>query len=354
MIFRLTDKYDLVNSVCPILEDSVIQYVSKALVSIEVYISISINKPNFNYYAKGNGFIANREKGLIITNKHIVNTENIQKIWVKFCTSDVVKAKIIYSDPEHDFTIISASIPDNVSELELESFVKSNIINSSLVYSLNNENIFYTGKIIGYESKGIYFSQSIVIDFDTKPGDSGAPLLNSANKVIGILFASSSMNAVALISDYIIDALTYLTNARLPERKSAGILFDYCKFEDMIKIDQVKKGVLCNHEYVICVRKKISVPEIENKFQLLDVVDLVNGKKISDIYLLQKIINEIEDIQINIWRNGKVFSIMPERFNLFSYQIKSYFYIDEAVIYPPGIFTHLITGAPLDKLFYYL
>lgn len=143
-------------------------------------VEIKIKKNEQNFYATG--FVLDN---MIITNKHILDDADKTDIFYRFANQkDYTKSKIINISKKYD--ILSLELKSKSKNLELETnfnygeeiFTIGNPHNLGL--TINKGIVSGTNKL---ENEGIFVRSNITIE----PGNSGGPVLNSKNKVIGIM-----------------------------------------------------------------------------------------------------------------------------------------------------------------------
>lgn len=173
----------------------------------------------------GTGFVVS-EKGIIVTNKHVVSDENTKYTII---TRDGKKYEVrkIYRDPVLDLAIIQVDGNDlKALELGDSSKLKVGQITIAIGNALGRfTNTVTTGVVSGLGRRvtaGDPFSGStesldnlIQTDAAINPGNSGGPLLNSAGQVVGVNVATTEgaqnigfaipINSVKKISDEFID-----------------------------------------------------------------------------------------------------------------------------------------------------
>lgn len=141
----------------------------------------------------GTGFVVS-DKGIIVTNKHVVSETGIK---YNVVTKDGKKYEIrkIYRDPVLDLAIVQVEGED-LKALELGDSSKLKV--GQTVIAIGNAlgrftNTVTTGVVSGVGRRVVAESLDDLIQTDAaiNPGNSGGPLLNSAGQVIGVSVAVS-------------------------------------------------------------------------------------------------------------------------------------------------------------------
>jgi serine protease Do len=143
--------------------------------------SIVIVQPANN--KSGTGFFVN-EKGLLVTNKHIVQLNTFTKITL--ANENEVNATVVYSNNDYDFSFAIAEVADSVPiRLADSSALKE------------GKQVIAIGHPYGYDftvSKGIISCKKRIVkgidyvqtDVPINPGNSGGPLLNTEGEAVGM------------------------------------------------------------------------------------------------------------------------------------------------------------------------
>jgi len=141
----------------------------------------------FTVPSLGTGFVIS-EKGLIVTNNHVV--EDVEKIEVVFSDGTRSQAEIVGTDPKTDIALIRAKAKRTYVPLRLGD--SDALLPGDWVIAIGNPFgldhtvtvgiVSATGRDIG---QGPY-DDFIQTDAAINPGNSGGPLLNLAGEVIGI------------------------------------------------------------------------------------------------------------------------------------------------------------------------
>jgi serine protease Do len=167
--------------------------VRPAVVSLSPYIAkgaVGQGLPNKGRPANaGAGAIYNAEKGLVVTNSHVVR--NVEKIKVTLKDGREIIGEVLGADEDTDLAVVH--IESDIPLTEVQFGDSSKIRIGQLVvavgnpYGLNDTTTF--GIISGLKRENINLSRYedfIQTDASINPGNSGGPLLNIKGEVIGI------------------------------------------------------------------------------------------------------------------------------------------------------------------------
>ena len=167
--------------------------VRPAVVSLSPFIAkgaIGDGLPNKGRAANaGAGVVYNAEKGLIVTNSHVVRSVN--KIKVTFKDGMEIIGEVLGADEDTDLAVIHVLSEMPLSEVKFADSSKVRV--GQLVvavgnpYGLNDTTTF--GIVSGLKRENVNLSRYedfIQTDASINPGNSGGPLLNIKGEVIGI------------------------------------------------------------------------------------------------------------------------------------------------------------------------
>ncbi len=153
----------------------------------------------------GTGFIINGKEGIILTNKHVVEEENVSYSVVLNDGDKQYDVVDISRDPLNDFSILKIDLRgQNLPELAIGNSGKlkigqtvvaignalgefGNSVTKGIVSGLNRGILAQSG-VFGQAE---YLDNVIQTDAALNPGNSGGPLLNLQGEVVGINVATS-------------------------------------------------------------------------------------------------------------------------------------------------------------------
>ena len=164
--------------------------------NIKQVIEIITYDSDYNIISQGTGFFVNDE-GYIITNKHLVYSENYSERIVKGRTvfqDNYHDIELVDLSEEHDLALLRIINTDNIGDFNAVVFSDNTIIKyGSEIYTIGNTYGYglsiLTGvvsapnRIITYQNKSI---EAIQISIGIEAGNSGGPIYNRDGKVIGV------------------------------------------------------------------------------------------------------------------------------------------------------------------------
>jgi serine protease Do len=137
----------------------------------------------------GAGFLIDRERGWFLTNAH-VSGRGSGDIEISFKGQEFNEAKLIYVDPELDFSILSLS-PSEIADFAIEAELDCNSdqISGAEVAAFGHPHDLYYSASRGIISKVRFYEGHdwVQLDAAINPGNSGGPLIDlQTGKVVGI------------------------------------------------------------------------------------------------------------------------------------------------------------------------
>ena len=172
-----------------------IEKIKKAIVTINSRVSVSAYQNTGSW--SGTGFIADLEKGFIVTNNHVVGRAAVGTYFITFHNGQQAEAKVAYYDHYADFAILKINpqeLPEQVEKIEFSN--KEPSLGDEVFIVGNTEDqgfSFHSGYLSDlFDINGQMPQGSYVINMNTTGGASGSPVINSESKAIGILYGGGN------------------------------------------------------------------------------------------------------------------------------------------------------------------
>ncbi len=309
-------------------ESAVIDTVEKSSPSV---VAIGVTQRIFNPFTPnvlprnqqstiGTGFVVNAEKGVIVTNRHVVADTSLKYSVV---TKDGKKMDIekIYRDPNLDLAIVQV----NKGDVELKALDlgdSGNLKSGQTVIAIGNalgrfDNTVTTGVVSGLGrsiTAGDFFSNEtelldnlIQTDAAINPGNSGGPLLNSAAQVVGVNVATTEgaqnigfaipINSVKSIVE------EFIQNGKI-SRAYLGVSYRLIT-QDLAKLNDVPQGA-----YIQQILE--NSPASKAGLQTADIITKIDGQSIDSETKLSEIIQTKKPgniVSIEVWTDGNTKTI---------------------------------------------
>ncbi|OGE31676.1 hypothetical protein A2631_00830 [Candidatus Daviesbacteria bacterium RIFCSPHIGHO2_01_FULL_44_29] len=307
-------------------ENSVIKVVEQSSPSV-VAIGVTQRVANpFDPYALpkqqqstiGTGFMVSQDKGIIVTNRHVVDNLSLKYTVI---TKDGKKfdVKKIYRDPNLDLALVQV---DNINLPALELGDSSKIRVGQLAIAIGNalgrfDNTVTTGVVsglgravsVGDPFGGITEQLDDLIQTDAaiNPGNSGGPLLNSAGQVIGVNVATTEgaqnigfaipINSVKAIVD------EFVSTGKIT-RAYMGIRYRLVT-RDIAILNEVPQGA-----YI----QEVITGSPADKAGILagDILTKIDGQTINNETKISQIVQSKkpgDSISTEVWTDGKTRSV---------------------------------------------
>jgi 2-alkenal reductase len=273
--------------------------------------------------AEGSGFIIDR-RGDIVTNNHVL--ENAQSLTVVFSDGHKTGAQLIRSDPAGDLAVVhvSAAVPGVLSfgdsnalqpgepVLAIGSALGDyrNTVTSGVVSAL--------GRTIT-EPNAVQLHDMVQTDAAINQGNSGGPLINSHDQVIGVntvvergtqstnIFGGGTSVVAEGLGFAIASSTVQPVVARLVENKPPaylGVLYHVVSQQEAVYYN------LPVGAYVNSV--KAGSPAATAGLRARDIITKVNGQTLNGSLTLEQIIGNAspgQTVKLMVWRTGKTLTV---------------------------------------------
>ena len=178
-------------------------------------------KTDVRYSGTGTGFALTSD-GILATNYHVI--ENADSVYVQNAEGESFKAKVLYTEPQHDLAILKiadksftglGTIPYSIKRSE------SPLGERLITYGYPDRTpTFHTGYLeakTGYRRDSLHYQ----IDINILPGNSGSPLLDSKGNLVGITDAKEAQIEgahYAIKSKYLLDVIANIPEESLTKK----------------------------------------------------------------------------------------------------------------------------------------
>ena len=286
--------------------------VRPAVVSLSPFIAkgaIGDGLPNKGRSANaGAGVVYNAEKGLIVTNSHVVRSVN--KIKVTFKDGREIIGEVLGADEDTDLAVIHVLSEIPLAEVKFGDSSKVRV--GQLVvavgnpYGLNDTTTF--GIVSGLKRENVNLSRYedfIQTDASINPGNSGGPLLNIKGEVIGIntaIINYAQSIGFSIPSNMVKHVVEQLVEHGEVHRGWLGVGIDPVTEEAAKKANgQEGVGVIINSVFE-------GDPADRAGLKVGDIILKIGGSNINSPNKMIRVIGAItpgQTINMNILRDGK-------------------------------------------------
>lgn len=345
------------------LNPKLIQKTKQGVVSV----SNNIKKAAYSrvYNGQASAFLIDKKYGLFVTNAHVANDSLINNITLTTFNGRELEAKFLYSDPHKDFAFLKVEpkdIPSDLIELPLKDMHLKTYQPVFLIS--NNEGKDFsiqTGNIVSqYNSIGNFPQQTINISLNTRGGSSGSPVLDYDGNVVALNFAGHETYADALKIAYVIEALPFVKNGKIPPRQTSDTQIAYHSLDKSVKYQKFPKEIVMEYiaKYPDALNNALIVMQTTNGFSensLIagDVIWAVDGEEIGpNMYKMDHIINIANgQVKFTVYRQGIKKEVFVTPKNINKHKIDRMVVFGDAMFYEVDEKINIITGAPLGSLF---
>lgn len=342
--------------------------VQKSVVSINIQIikvAYTINDLDHPVgMGLGTGFIIDKQRGLILTNKHISDISRIEHLEVSFFNGKETKAELLYSDPWHDFAILSVDTKEIPTDAKAIVLSNSPVKMGQPVFMVgSNEGQTFslqTGTISSiYQRAGFFPNQSIRISLNSRGGSSGSPVCNEAGEAIAIQCSSSDTFANALPIAYILDVLPSIKSNTVPQRRDIGAMLGYYSLDRAVRFFNFPKDQVSDYtktfpdarNNALIVTNIFEDAPANKALKIGDIIWLVDDKKIGlNLHQMQKIFNENKTVKLSVYRNGRLENLEVETYDLEDTRLKEMISFGGAMVFKADDLSRLLVGAKLGEV----
>lgn len=262
----------------------------------------------------GTGFVVSADKGVIVTNRHVVSNPNM-KYTVVSKTGKKYDITKIYRDPNLDLALVQVSGLD-LPQLELGDSTKIKVGQTAI--AIGNalgkfDNTVTTGIVSGvgravtagdpFGGETEQLADLIQTDAAINPGNSGGPLLNSASQVIGVNVATTAgaqnigfavpINSVkAIVNEFV-------QNGKIT-RPFLGVRYQLVT-RDVAIMNSLPQGAYIQEVVA-------GSPADSAGIKAGDIITKIDGQAIDSINKLSDLIQSKkvgDKINLNVWTDGK-------------------------------------------------
>ncbi len=298
----------------------ILDLVRKGVVVIDVKTYANVDANERVSWA-GSGFIIDREKGIIATNKHVAGDMTVSTYSVKFTDGSSVEAKHIPFATLGDYAFLKVD-PDKLPKTAIAlEFSKTPISVNDTVYSMGNsardEFSTFKGTVYSvFENLGPYGEQSFSFSGLTVGGASGSPIFDDQGKVVGIVYGGKFTSGSGLPISYIQDALASLKQDKIPEIYTTGAIPGYGSLSSYEKAGVLPKDAIATYKEkfpdaqnkIAVIQGTVKGTKASEAIEIGDVLWSINGSLVGpNLYEFEKLVNTAQgkEITLGVYQNGK-------------------------------------------------
>ena len=257
----------------------------------------------------GSGVIIDGEKGLILTNAHVIQKAGTIKVVLQ--DEREFEARIVGADPDSDLAVLKIDSKDRLPAIKMGN--SEDLMIGETVIAIGNPFGFshtVTTGVISAVNRSIraqdrVYHDFIQIDASINPGNSGGPLLNINGDLIGINTA--------------IYAKAQGIGFAIPIDKARKIISDLIQYGEVIQawigitVQNMDESLaryleVPGNKGLVIKTVEPKSPAKEGGMQESDIILSIDDKKITSIDDYKSVTKSIaagDTLQAMLWRNGK-------------------------------------------------
>jgi len=286
----------------------IVEKVGKAVVSIESEEALPGGQN------AGSGVIFDGERGLIVTNHHVV--EGARDLTVILRDGRRFKAKVLGGEPHVDIAVLQIPAHD-LPEAKFGS--SEELKEGAWVIAIGNPFGFSNSVTVGVVSakgrnlrdEGVFLDDLIQTDAAINPGNSGGALVNSKGEVVGINVAmrpGAQGIAFAIPIETVSDVVEQLLQHKEVRMPMLGVSYEMLSEEERQRL-----GVPA--ERALIIRDVLRGRPAERAgLKAGDVIVAINGEPVRDTnhlrYAVRKAARLNRAVKLKLFRNGKAEEIL--------------------------------------------
>ncbi|AVP87177.1 serine protease [Candidatus Phycorickettsia trachydisci] len=347
------------------IKDNVLDKARKSTVTIEGRAAVAAYGSKGSW--SGTGFIANKAKGIIITNEHVTKASNsIANYSIKFHNGRLAQAKLGYYDLWLDFSFLQVNpkdIPDDVQEI---NFSTKQAFEGQHVFIVGNTEgqsfSFHDGYISNpFEISGDIAQHTFVVNLNIAGGASGSPVLNDDGDAVAITYGGSKTYALALHGSYISNALKSYESGVTPQRRHIGVITKMYSLDKVVKHKNFPESLMIaylkdfpdSRNNVLAIKAFIPGSKASDKLQNGDIIWEVAGKRVGpSLYEFDHLMDSVTSntIDLTIYRNGQKIPVTLDLYNLEDNKISKMLEFGGAVLFETNDLSSYASGIPIKSL----
>lgn len=283
----------------------------------------------------GTGFVIDSERGIILTNRHMVHEGPVISRAV-FLNHEEVALEPIYRDPVHDFGFYrfdpSAIQHMEMEELQLSPEAAQVGVEIRVVGNDSGEKIsILDGTIARLDRSAPNYGNNTYNDFNTfylqaasntSGGSSGSPVVDRSGRVVGLNAGgkSSAASAYYLPLHRVVRAVPYIQRGELPPRGTIQTTLRFTPYEALRQLGLSKSREEKARAFrpagtgLLVVDSVVPGGPADGKLRSGDIVVEVNGEPVADFLAVEAVLDATvgAQVELGIERGGEAFSVELE------------------------------------------
>lgn len=327
-----------------------------AVVSIKVVGTRSFDTESAGS-SVGTGFVVDAERGILLTNRHMVHAGPVVAEAV-FLNNEEVALQALYRDPVHDFGFYKFDPEDLkfMDLVELPLHPEGAAVGTDIRVVGNDAGekiVILDGTLARLDRGAPRYGGNTYNDFNTfylqagsstSGGSSGSPVLNSDGQVIGLNAGGSRRAASSyyLPLDRVVRALELLQNEEPVARGTLQTVFAYTPYDELRRLGLAEEDeaslreTFPKGEGALVVKETVPDGPAWDKLQPGDILLAVEGKALNAFVPLESALDDWVGgkIHLTISRDGVVQQVLITVQDLHSITPNAYLSFGGGILHP--------------------